>query len=100
MHAAKSFFPLANVLLKVPRIRMKSLMILGSLAGFVIGAGFSLAGNCPWPTVLWRACVSALLAGMLARWWSRIWLEGLHSAMEQRHHARPTPNAETKPHKP
>jgi hypothetical protein len=75
---------------------MKPLMILGSLVGFVIGAGFSLAGNCPWSTVLWRACVGALLGGMLARWWSRVWLEGLQSAVENRRHPRPTVNAENK----
>ena len=76
---------------------MKPLMILGSLVGFLIGAGFSLAGNCPWPTVLWRACVGALLAGMLARWWGRIWVEGLQSAIENRRNPRPSLNSETKP---
>lgn len=76
---------------------MKPLMILGSLFGFVIGAGFSMAGNCPWPTVLWRACVAALLAALLARWWGRIWIEGLHSAIEQRRQARLKPNVEVKP---
>jgi hypothetical protein len=76
---------------------MKPLMILGSLVGFLIGAGFSLAGNCPWPTVLWRAGVAALVAGMLARWWGRIWVEGLHSAIEQRRRPRPTVNSEAKP---
>jgi len=76
---------------------MKPFMILGSLAGFVIGAGFSLAGNCPWSTVLWRACVGALLAGMLARWWGRIWLEGMQNAMEERRNARPRSNIEIKP---
>jgi hypothetical protein len=76
---------------------MKPLMILGSLVGFVIGAGFSLAGNCPWPTVLWRACVGALLAGMLARWCGRIWLEGLQNAIENRRYPRPILKVETKP---
>lgn len=75
---------------------MKPLMILGSLVGFVIGSGFSLAGNCPWPIVLWRACVGALLAGVLARWWGRIWLEGLQSAIENRRRPRLTLNPETK----
>jgi uncharacterized membrane protein YjjB (DUF3815 family) len=75
---------------------MKPLMILGSLVGFVTGAGFSLAGNCPWPTVFWRACVGALLVGVLARWWSRIWLDGLQSAIENQRNPRPTPKSETK----
>ena len=76
---------------------MKSLMVLGSLIGFVIGTGLSLAGNCPWSIVLWRACVAALVAAVLARWWGRIWLEGLQSAIENRRQARSTANAETKP---
>ena len=76
---------------------MKPLMILGSLVGFVIGAGFSLAGNCPWPTVLWRACVGSLLGGILARAWGRIWLEGLQNAIEERRHARPKTQVEVKP---
>ena len=75
---------------------MKPLMILGSLIGFVIGAGFSVASNCPWPTILWRACVGALLVGMLARWWGRVWLEGFQSAVENRRNLRPTPKVEQK----
>jgi ABC-type uncharacterized transport system permease subunit len=75
---------------------MKPMMILGSMAGFLIGAGFSFAGNCPWPTVLWRACVGALLAGLLARWWNRVWLDGLQNAIENRRQPRPTVNSETK----
>ena len=75
---------------------MKPLMILGSLVGFMIGSGCSLAGNCPWPIVLWRACVVTLLAGVLARWWGRIWLEGLQSAIENRRRPRSTLNPETK----
>jgi hypothetical protein len=46
---------------------------------------------------LWRAGVAALLAGMLARWWGRIWVDGLHSAIEQRRRPRPTVNSEAKP---
>jgi hypothetical protein len=76
---------------------MKSFMILGANVGFLIGAGFSLMENCPWPTALWRACIAALAAAVLARWWSRIWLQGLHSAIEKRRHARPATVGDTKP---
>ena len=76
---------------------MKAFMMLGAVVGFLIGAGFSLVGNCPWPTVLWRACVAALFAGLLARWWSRIWVEGLQSAMDQRRRQRMAPKPESKP---
>jgi hypothetical protein len=41
--------------------------------------------------------VGALLAGMLARWWGRIWLEGLQNAIEERRKARPRSNIEIKP---
>jgi hypothetical protein len=76
---------------------MKSFMILGSIIGFLVGAGFSLANECPWPTALWRASVAALVIAILTRWWSRIWLQGLQEAMEQRRHARSTPPVNPKP---
>ncbi len=67
---------------------MKSLMILGSVVGFLFGAGFSLSGGCTWSTAVWRASVAALVVALLARWWGRIWLQGLQEAVEQRRHAR------------
>jgi len=76
---------------------MKSFMILGSLVGFLIGAGFSLAAGSPWSTALWRAPVAALAVAVMARWWGRIWLQGLHEAIEQRRHARPLPTVNPKP---
>jgi hypothetical protein len=76
---------------------MKSFMILGSLVGFVIGAGFSLAGNCPLPTTLGRACIAALLAAVLARWWSHVWFTGLQNAIENRHLAAKKAALEAKP---
>jgi hypothetical protein len=76
---------------------MKSFMILGAIAGFLIGAGCSLAGDCPWNTVLWRAPVAALAVALLARWWGRVWFQGLQEAVEQRRYARSTPPVNTKP---
>ena len=76
---------------------MKSLMILGSVVGFLIGAGFSLAGDCPWSIALWRASVAALAVALLARWWGRAWLQGLQGAREQRLHARSASPVTTKP---
>jgi hypothetical protein len=70
---------------------MKSHIILGSIAGFLVGAGFSLADDCSWPVALWRACVAALIIGFLTRWWSRIWLESLGDAIRQRRHAAANP---------
>jgi hypothetical protein len=75
---------------------MKSFMILGSVIGFLIAAGFSLANGCPWPVVLGRACIAALAAGVLARWWSLAWISGLHDAHQKRRAVRsaypPNPN--------
>jgi biopolymer transport protein ExbB/TolQ len=75
---------------------MKSLMIFGAIVGFFIGAGFSLAGDCSWPTALWRACAAALILAMITRWWSRVWLESLRDAHRQRRQPRSDPPSKTK----
>jgi uncharacterized membrane protein YeiB len=76
---------------------MKALVILGAVIGFLIGSGFGLASQSPWPTALWRACAVALMAAVLTRWWSRIWMQGLREALEQRRAARPAPSIVEKP---
>jgi hypothetical protein len=76
---------------------MKSHIILGSITGFLVGAGFSLADDCSWSVALWRACVAALVIAMLTRWWSRIWLQSLGDAIRQRRHAAANPPPKTKP---
>jgi hypothetical protein len=67
---------------------MKSMMILGAMAGFLLGAGSSYAGNCTHSTIFWHASVTAWAAGILARWWGRIWFESLADALEQQRRAR------------
>jgi hypothetical protein len=67
---------------------MKALIVLGSIVGFLTGAALALAGNSPWPTAIWRACVAALLAAILTRWWSRVWVQSLRDSLEQRHRPR------------
>jgi hypothetical protein len=74
---------------------MKALMILGAIVGFLIGTGFGLAGSSPWPSALWRACAAALIAAVLTRWWSRVWMKGLRDAIQERRTMRPAP-VETK----
>jgi hypothetical protein len=76
---------------------MKSFMIFGAIVGFLVGAGFSLADDCPWPTALWRACAAALVLAIFTRWWSRVWLQSLRDAVNQRRHARSNPPAKPKP---
>lgn len=51
--------------------------------GFVMGAGFSLAGHAPLAVVLFRACVGAVVLALLARWWSSRWVLSLQEALEQ-----------------
>lgn len=61
---------------------MKILMIIGALAGFLIGLVVGLAGSNPWPTIFWHASVAALTLGLLMRWWGRVWQYNLRQAIE------------------
>jgi len=67
---------------------MKSLMILGSITGFILGAASSMAGDCAGSTIFWHASVTALVGGILARWCGRMWLTGLADALEKQRRAR------------
>jgi uncharacterized membrane protein YjjB (DUF3815 family) len=62
---------------------MKAFIILGAIIGFLTGAGFGLANNSPWPNALWHACAAALAAGILTRWWSRVWIHSLQDSRDQ-----------------
>jgi O-antigen/teichoic acid export membrane protein len=77
--------------------RMKALMILGAIVGFLIGTGFGLAGNSPWPAALWHACAAALFAAVLTRWWSRVWLSSLRDSLHNRRTLRTSAPADKKP---
>jgi hypothetical protein len=76
---------------------MKSMMILGAVVGFAVGVGGSLAGDCTGATTLWHAGVAALVGGILARWWSRLWFISLADALEQQRRDRAQAASETKP---
>jgi hypothetical protein len=67
---------------------MKLLMIVGGLVGFLIGLSFGLAQRSEWPTVVWRSSVAALLAGLLLRWWGRVWTQSLCRVQQERQAAR------------
>jgi hypothetical protein len=79
------------------RLKMKSMMIFGAIVGFLTGAGFSLAGECSWPTALWRAGAASLLLAVLARWWGGVWLQSLRDAVNRRRSAGSNPAPKTKP---
>jgi hypothetical protein len=72
---------------------MKALIVLGAIVGFLIGAAFGLAGHSQWPDALWHACAAALAAGVLTRWWSRVWMQGLRDSLAQRQNPRRPLNA-------
>ena len=59
-----------------------------------MGAGFGLAAENPWATVLWKACAAALASAILTRWWSRVWLQGLRESIEN-HRAASSPTNRT-----
>lgn len=63
---------------------MKKLMILGALLGFLISAASGRAQGSAWPTVLWRASVCALCAGVLLRLWARVWLTSIQKVAADR----------------
>jgi hypothetical protein len=63
---------------------MKKLMMLGALLGFLIGTAFGLLQECSWPSVLWRSSVAAAVAGLLLRWWGRLWMAGLREVYERK----------------
>jgi hypothetical protein len=67
---------------------MKAMMILGANVGFVLGLSASIFGECSWPVAFWHAGATALAGGLLGRWWGRVWLAELNSALEQRHRER------------
>ena len=75
---------------------MKLLMIFGGLLGFGIGLALSWVQESSWPYTLWRACLSAYLAGLLMRWWGRIWLKSLGQVLRQRQAATDKLNAEAR----
>lgn len=59
-------------------------MILGGLIGFLIGITFGLAQGSAWPAVLWRSSAAALIAGLLLRWWGRMWVRSLRQAQQDK----------------
>jgi hypothetical protein len=62
---------------------MKKMMIMGGIVGFGLGLVTGLVKDISWPALFLRACVSALLAGLLFRWWGRVWIGGLKDSLNQ-----------------
>lgn len=82
---------------------MKLLMILGGLIGFGLGLLGGLLQGCAWPQVFGRACVAALLAGIVLRWWGQVWAKNFQKAVEERSRQNGpahTPTVSTQPSSP
>ena len=62
---------------------MKKLMLLGGMLGFGIGAIFGRLQEASDSTILWRSCVAALAAGLLMRWWGRLWITNLKDTLAE-----------------
>ncbi len=60
---------------------MKKMMIMGGFLGFGIGVGTGLVKEVAYPALFLRACVAALLSGLLFRWWGRVWISGLKDSL-------------------
>ena len=63
---------------------MKKMMILGGLVGFLIGMGFGFASQNDWVIILLKACIAAYLAGLMMRWWARMWMRCLRDAFKEK----------------
>lgn len=63
---------------------MKKLMIMGGLTGFLIGFGVGIINDVAWPALFLRASVTALVAGVLMRWWGSLWIRGLQDSLAQK----------------
>lgn len=63
---------------------MKLMMITGGMLGFAIALALSAGSGADWSKTLWHACLSAYVAGLLFRWWGKVWVKNLNKArMEQ-----------------
>ena len=78
---------------------MKKLMIIGGLIGFLIGIVFGLMQGVAWPALFWRASVTTFAAGMLMRWWGRVWVRSLQESYAHRLASEVEPSALQAPKK-
>lgn len=62
---------------------MRMSMLLGAIAGFITSMVIGLQVQNSWPVVLWHASASALVLGVLARWWASIWQTTLRQAVSE-----------------
>jgi hypothetical protein len=77
--------------------RMRFLMALGAVIGFLTGVFFGLAAHSDGSAVFWRSSVAALAAGILMRWWGRMWVRSWKNALNEKLNALERERQEPKP---
>lgn len=75
---------------------MRLLMILGGLIGFLIGLALGAAQGASLPEVIWRSSVAAFIAGVVLRWWGKVWVSSFKNELRARA-AAAAAKPETKP---
>ena len=68
-------------------------MILGGLVGFLIGILAASAQHASGATTLLRGAIGALAAGLVFRWWGKLWLKSLCQARQRPPAPAAPPNA-------
>ncbi len=63
---------------------LKPLLLLGALAGFLMGVLLGLVNQSDWPSILWRSTAAALAIAVLMRWWGQRWTDCLRAAQQER----------------
>jgi hypothetical protein len=62
---------------------MKYLILIGGFIGFSIGLLFGWAFESPYPSMLWKSCMAAYVAGWLMKWWGGMWAKSLKTALRE-----------------
>jgi hypothetical protein len=63
--------------------RMKLLLLVGGLVGFVIGISLGLVHEKSLPSAVVHACVTLYVGGLLMRWWRGVWIKALRESHEE-----------------
>lgn len=72
---------MANALLS--NESMKTLLLIGGLIGFGCGLALGLVREKSLPSALAHACIALYVAGLLLRWWGKVWINALKQAQKE-----------------
>ncbi|MGC8744138.1 MAG: hypothetical protein ACP5T0_09705 [Verrucomicrobiia bacterium] len=59
---------------------MKLMLMIGGLIGFGTGVMLGLAQSGSWQDIIWKSAVAAYIAGILMKWWGKIWVKCIKEA--------------------